>query len=80
MWGDELLPETVASDQGCVVAIGKDQAIVGSQQELAIDTAQGAEATDQGMFQGAGSRGRLAGARQVPAQKLARAAIDDQGQ
>lgn len=27
MWGDELLPEAVASDQGGVVATGKDQAI-----------------------------------------------------
>ena len=48
MWGDELLPEAVASDQGRVMSAGEDQAIVRPEQERAVDAAEGSKAADQG--------------------------------
>jgi hypothetical protein len=38
--------------------------------------AQGAEPVDQGLLEGSRGGGRLASTRQMPAQQLARAAID----
>ncbi|WP_435166963.1 hypothetical protein [Falsirhodobacter sp. 1013] len=78
--GDELLAEAVAANQTRVMAAGEDQAVVRSQQELPVDAAQRAEAVDQGMLQRTGGRGCLAGARQVPAEKFTRMAINDQMQ
>lgn len=71
MRGDELLLQPVAPNKGGVMATGKNQSVVGSQQEFLMDPAQCAETADHGMFESAG-RGRcLACARQMPAEKLA---------
>lgn len=58
--GDELLSQTITSDQCRVMAASKNQSIVRPQQELTIDAAQGSEAANQGMLQCAGARGCLA--------------------
>ncbi len=47
MRGDELLPQAIAADQGCVFVAGEDKPVVGSQQELPRHLAQGAEPVDQ---------------------------------
>ena len=78
--GDELLLQPVASDQRGVAPRGEDQAVVGPQKELLRHLSERAEPTDQGMFQGAGGSGGLAGSRQMPAQKLAGVAVDHKGQ
>ena len=62
---DELLLQAVASDQGCEASAGKDQAIVGSQQEGLPHSAQGSKPGDQGLLQGRFSRSGLARARQM---------------
>ena len=43
VWGDELLLQSVASDQAGIAAAGEHQAIVRAQQEGAWDPSQGAE-------------------------------------
>ena len=51
VWGDELLLQSVASDQAGIAAAGENQAIVRAQQDGAWDPSQGAEPCDQGMLQ-----------------------------
>ncbi len=51
-------------------------AVVRAKQELFLDLAQSAEPRDQRMFERGAGGCRLAGLRQVPAQQLARVAID----
>lgn len=77
---DELLLQAVAADQGGLAVRGEDQSIVGTQQKLLGDLAQGAEPVDQGMLQGTRGCGGFAGPRQMPAQKFACVAIDHQSQ
>ena len=73
---DELLLQPVAADNGCDVVAGEDQAVVGAQQELLFDPAQGGESRDQRMLEGGACCRGLAGLRQMPARKLARVAVD----
>lgn len=68
------------SHRGAIGSSPMANAVVRSQQELAVDAARGAEAADQGMLQCTGSRRCLARARQVPTEKLTRVAVDDQSQ
>lgn len=78
--GDELLLQPVAADDGREVVAGEDEPIVRAQQELPLDPAQGVKPGDQRVLQGStGDRG-LALLRQVPAQQLARVAVDHQRQ
>ena len=58
----------------------KNQAVVRAKQEFVLDAAKGPEPADQSMLQGRAGGGRFAGSGDVPAQKLPRVAIDDQGQ
>lgn len=58
---DELLFQTVASNQRSVAPRCEDQPVVGPQQKLLPHLAERAEPVDQGMLQGAGYRARLAG-------------------
>ena len=51
MRSNELLFETVAANQGRVIAAGEDQAIIGAEQERRDDTAKRTVARDQGLFQ-----------------------------
>src|ERR1700761_6140099 len=44
---DELLAQSVAAYEGCVIATGKDQPVIRSQQEGLGDSSQSAEARDQ---------------------------------
>lgn len=64
------------SQRGAIGSSALANAIVRPQQDLAVDAAESAEAADQGVLQRAGCRGCLAGARQVPAEKLTRVAVD----
>ena len=77
---DELLLQPVASDKGGIAVRGEDQAVVGPQQKLLGNLAQGAEPVDQGVFQGTRGRSGLSRPRQMPAQKLAGVAVDDQSE
>lgn len=58
----------------------QDQAVVVAKQELLRHPDERAEPGDQRVFEGARGRGGLTRARQLPAQKLAGVAVDDQGQ
>src|SRR5690606_5460951 len=60
---DELLAQAVAANQRRVAATRKNEAIVRPKQERLGDTAQRAEAGDQGVFQGAACGCGLAAAR-----------------
>ena len=51
VWGDELLLQSVASDQAGIAAAGEHQAIVRAQQEGLWNPSQCAEPCDQGMLQ-----------------------------
>jgi hypothetical protein len=75
---DELLLQSVASNQRSIAPTGEDQAVVGSQQELPRPLAEHAEPVDEGMLESAGSGSGLAGSRQLPAQKLTGVAVNDQ--
>ena len=57
---NELLLQTVASDQCCEAPAGKDQAIVRSQQEGLLHSAQGSKPGNQGLLQGRLSRSGFA--------------------
>ena len=50
---DELLLQTIASDQGCEASAGEDQAIVRSKQEGLFYSAQGSKPGNQGLLKGA---------------------------
>lgn len=77
---DELLLQPIATDQGCSAPTGEDQPVVGPQKERARHLAQGPEPGDEGMLQGTGGGGGLAGSRQMSAQQFAGRAVDHQGQ
>jgi len=59
---DELLAKPVAANQCRVAATGKNEPVVRPKQERLRDTAQRAEAGDQGVLQGAASGCSLAAA------------------
>jgi len=75
VWRNELLLQTVAAHQTRVVAAGKDQAVIGAEQERLGDAAQRAITGDQGLLRGCCRRAGLATARELPAQQLPRVAI-----
>jgi len=75
---DELLLQTIASDQGREASAGKDQAVIRSQQEGLPHSAQGSIPSNQGLLQGRFSRSGFARTRQMPAQKLSGVAVDHQ--
>ena len=77
---DELLFQTVASDHGSDASVGKDQAIVRSQQEGLLHSAQGSKSRNRGLLQSRFSRSGLARTRQIPAQKLSGVAVVNQSQ
>ena len=77
---DELLFQAVASDQGSEASAGEDQAIVGSQQEGLLHSAQGSKPGNQGLLQCRFSRSGFARTGQMPAQKLSGVAVDHQRQ
>lgn len=77
---DELLVEAVAAHQTRLVATGEHQAVVRPQQEWPRHPAQRAVPRDQCLLERRADCRRLATARQVPAEQLARVAIDHQGQ
>lgn len=78
--GDKLSFQAIAAHQGREVSACEDEAVIRPQQALLIDPAERAEPVDQGVFERGTGRGRLAQARQMPAQKLARMAVDHQGE
>ena len=67
------------SHRGATGPSSMANAVVGPQKELARDLSQGAEAIDQGMLERACRGCRLSRPREVPDQKLAGMAIDDEG-
>lgn len=80
MRGDELLFQTIATNQSREVPACKNQAVVRAKKEFVLDAAKGAKPADQSVFQSRAGGGCFAGSGDVPAQKLSRVAIDDQGQ
>jgi len=80
VWRDELLLQTIASNQGREASVGEDQAIVRAQQEVLLHSAQGSKPSNQGLLQGRFSRSGFARTRQMPAQKLSGVAVDYQRQ
>ena len=68
MRGDELLFETIAANQGRIVAAGEAQAIVRSKQERRVDSTKRAVARNQCLFQRRFCRLRFSRARQMPAE------------
>ena len=52
MWRNELLSQSVAVHQCRIAAAGKDEPVVGAQQEWCLGTAQRAEVGNQCVFQG----------------------------
>lgn len=78
--GNELLPQTIAANQGREVSACEDETIIRPQQELPLDPAERPEASNQSVLKRGSGRGRLARAGQMPAQQLARVTVDHQRQ
>ncbi len=78
MWRDELLAQPIAPHQGREAAAGEDQPIVRTQQEGLWNTAQRAEARNQGLLQRRFRGLGFAAAGQMPAQQFAAVAVDHQ--
>ena len=77
---DEFLAQAIASNQGRVASAGEHKAVVGSQKERLWHLAQRPESRNQRVLERRLRGLRSTAARQMPAQQLPTAAVDDQRQ